>query len=372
MNGGATNDRRRLATRIMAAAAGLGVLGAAGILGFDWWAEGRFEQSTDDAYVKADYTTIAPKVSGYVAAVLVADNQPVNAGQVLARIDDADFRTALEQARADVAAGQASLANIRAQIEHQQLVVDGARATITADQAARGFAQQDFDRYRELYKTGFGTSQRAQQAEADIHEKAAALQRDQAALAAAEKQVEVLNSGLAKADADLRREQAVEHQAELNLGYTTIVAPIAGTVGNRSLRVGQYVQAGTQLMAVVPLQSVYVLGNFKETQLTHVEKGQPVEIAVDSFPGRVIHGHVDSLAPAAGQEFALLPPDNATGNFTKIVQRIPVKIALDADDPMVGRLRPGMSVEPTIDTKATVLAAESESDLPQGHKVASR
>ncbi len=372
MGGEAKSGWRQLVARIAGAGAAAGVLGGAGLWGYDWWIAGRFEQSTDDAYVKADYTTVAPKVSGYVAAVLVRDNQPVAAGQVLARIDDADFRTALDQAHAEVAAGEAGLANIRAQIEQQRLVIAEAHATVAADEAEQGFARQDFDRYRELFKTGFGTSLRAQQAEADIQEKTATLQRDQARQAAAEQQIDVLTSAEAKADADLRREQAVARQAQLNLGYTTVVAPIAGTVGNRSLRVGQYVQAGTQLMAVVPLQAVYVVGNFKETQLTHVEKGQSVKITVDSFPGQVIHGRVDSLAPAAGQEFALLPPDNATGNFTKIVQRIPVKIALRGDDPMVGRLRPGMSVETTIDTKAAVLAAAADDERREGHRLASR
>ena len=167
---------------------------------------------------------------------------------------------------------------------------------------------------------------------------------------AAERKVEVLQTARAQAVAGLDRARAAQRQAELNLSYTVITAPVDGTIGARSLRVGQYVQAGTQLMAVVPLHAVYVVANFKETQLTHVRGGQAVEIAVDGFPGVTLHGHVDSLSPASGLEFALLPPDNATGNFTKIVQRIPVRISLDQDQ-LQGRLRPGMSVEPTIDTK---------------------
>jgi membrane fusion protein (multidrug efflux system) len=344
--------------RILAGAAIVSLVGGAGWAAVDYRTSGRFLESTDDAYVKADYTTIAPKVSGYVAEVLVRDNQQVSAGQVLARIDDADFKNALAQASADVSAGEAAIGNIRAQIDQQQQVIAQAQAGIEADLAARTFALQDVDRYRALMKTGFGTVQRAQQAEADIQQKSAAVQRDRAALAAAQQETRVLQTALAKAQAALQHDQAVAGQAELNLGYTTITAPIAGTVGNRTLRVGQYVQAGTQLMAVVPLQSVYVVGNFKETQLTYVRAGQHAEIAVDSFPGVTIRGHVDSVAPAAGQEFSLLPPDNATGNFTKIVQRIPVKIVLDADDPLANLLRPGMSVESTIDTKLTVLAQD--------------
>jgi membrane fusion protein (multidrug efflux system) len=299
-------------------------------------------------------------VSGYLAEVLVKDNEPVAAGQVVARIDDADSRNALAQAQADVAASDADIRNIEAQIAQQQQVIAQAEAGIAADEAARTFSLQDADRYRDLMKTGFGTVQRAQQADADILQKTAALARDRAGLEAARKEVEVLSTAMAKARATLQKAQAVAQQAELNLSYATITAPIAGTVGNRTLRVGQYVQAGTQLMAVVPLQSVYVVGNFKETQLTHVRRGQAVTIVVDSFPDARIRGHVDSLAPAAGQEFSLLPPDNATGNFTKVVQRIPVKIILDSTDPAAQRLRAGMSVEPTIDTHATSLAEDDE------------
>jgi membrane fusion protein (multidrug efflux system) len=174
----------------------------------------------------------------------------------------------------------------------------------------------------------------------------------------AQQQVAVLQTAEAEARSQLRRAQAVEQQARLNLGYATITAPADGTVGARSLRVGQYVQAGTQLMAIVPLRSVYVVANYKETQLTNVRPGQPVDIAVDTFPGHAVHGVVDSIAPASGQQFALLPPDNATGNFTKIVQRIPVKIVLRDDTALAGMLRPGMSVEPTIDTRPAAARAQ--------------
>jgi len=180
-------------------------------------------------------------------------------------------------------------------------------------------------------------------------------------VAAAERQIGVFEGQLAQADATLAQQRAMEHQAELNLNlsYTTITAPVDGTVGVRTLRVGQYVEAGTQLMAVAPLQAVYVVANYKETQLTDVQPGQRVTIDIDTFPGTKVHGHVDSLAPASGQEFALLPPDNATGNFTKVVQRIPVKIEIDKNEPLLGRLRPGMSVEPTIDTRPVSAASSS-------------
>jgi membrane fusion protein (multidrug efflux system) len=323
----------------------------AAVYGSYYWTTGRFLVSTDDAYVQAHSVLISPKVSGYISEVPVDDNQAVTAGQVLARIEPQDYRTALDQARANVAAARASIDTFNQQIAQQRLVVEQDRQQVVADQAALVYSQQDFQRYTQLAKDGWGPVQRAQLAQADIREKDARLQHDTTVIAAAEKQIGVLQAQLSQADATLAQQQAIEHQAELNLSYTTITAPVDGTVAVRTLRVGQYVQAGTQLMAVVPLQAVYITANYKETQLTDVRPGQPVTIDVDTFPGTTVHGHVDSLAPASGQEFALLPPDNATGNFTKIVQRIPVKIVLDADSPLAKLLRPGMSVEPTIDTK---------------------
>jgi len=361
-----------LIKRVALTAGAVALVAAAVYYGHAYWTVGRFLESTDDAYLQADYTTIAPKVSGYIADVRVEDNQPVKAGEVLARIDDRDFKTALAQANADVDAAQAAIGNARAQIEQQGLTIDQARSAIDMDQAALRFAQQDQQRYAELARTGAGSIERSQRTQSDLQQRQAALRRDQAALGAAQQQVTVLQSQLAQAQATLEHANAVARQAELNLGYTTITAPLDGTVGARSLRVGQYVQAGTQLMAVVPLQAVYVVGNYKETQLTHVRAGQPATLTVDTFPGARIHGRVDSLAPASGLEFALLPPDNATGNFTKIVQRIPVKITVDADDPLLGRLRPGMSVEASIDTKATVLAEQQERQSQKAQALAER
>jgi membrane fusion protein, multidrug efflux system len=316
---------------------------------------GRYLESTDDAYVQADSTIIAPKVSGYLSQVLVSDNQPVKAGQVLARIDDRDFRTALDQAQADVSASDAEVRNLDAQLALQQPMIEQSSADVAAAEANLKFAQEEQTRYDQLMKSGSGTVQHAQQTDAAMREKTAQLQHDKSALLAARRRVDVLTTARAKAEAQLAHMRAVEQQAALNLSYTQIVAPVDGTVGARTLRVGQFVQAGTQLMAVVPLDAVYVVANFKETQLTNVRDGQPVELEVDSFHGTRLKGHVDSLSPASGLEFALLPPDNATGNFTKIVQRVPVKIVLDDHD-LAGLLRPGMSVEPTVDTKATVMA----------------
>lgn len=316
-----------------------------------YWDVGRFLVSTDDAYVQAHSVIISPQVSGSIVDVPVNDNQKVQAGQVLARIDPRDYETALAGARASVAAAQASIDNLRQQIDAQKLTVEEARAAVAADQAALTFSQEQDGRYERLARTGAGAMQDAQQWQSAILERRADVARDTAAVGVAQRQIDVLGTALAKAKATLQHEQAAAQQAELNLGYATITAPVDGTIADRTLRVGQYVQAGTQLMAVVPLQAVYVVGNYKETQLTDVHKGQPVAIDVDTFPGQTVHGVVDSIAPASGEEFSLLPADNATGNFVKIVQRIPVKIAIDPHDPLFGRLRPGMSVEPTINTK---------------------
>ena len=330
-------------------------IAAAADFGYDYLTTGRYLEATDDAYVKADSTTIAPKVSGYIAQVLVGDNETVKAGQVLARIDDRDFKAALDQARADVAAAEASVRNLDAQLELQKPIIEQGTADVVAADANLKFAQEERARYDELMKSGSGTIQRAQQTDAALRASNAQSQHAKSGLIAAQRKVDVLTTERAKAVAQLERARAVEEQASLNLSYTEITAPVNGTVGARSLRVGQFVQAGTQLMAVVPLDAVYVVANFKETQLTHVRAGQPVEINIDSFRGQTLRGHVDSLSPASGLEFALLPPDNATGNFTKIVQRVPVKIVLD-DPTLTGLLRPGMSAEPTVNTKATVLA----------------
>ncbi|PDT08851.1 MULTISPECIES: HlyD family secretion protein [unclassified Rhizobium] len=352
---------RSIVKRAVIAAALLAGVAFAGDYGYRYWTVGRFIETTDDAYVKADYTTVAPKVAGYVRQVLVNDNDVVKSGQVLARIDDRDFQAALSQARADLKAAEAAIANIDAQIALQQSVIGQARATIDASQASLDFAVSDAARSARLITSGAGTQSRAEQTQSARDQAAAAVERDRAALVAAENKVPVLRSQREQAVAERDRAAAATHQAELNLSYTDIVAAVDGTVGARSIRVGQYVTSGTQLMAVVPLHAVYIVANFKETQLTYVRPGQSVEIKIDSFPDMSIKGHVDSVSPASGLEFSLLPPDNATGNFTKIVQRIPVKIVID-DEALSGLLRSGMSVEPEVDTKA----AQSEASRAAG------
>jgi len=345
---------RAIKRAALALAVALGIAGAADF-GYGYLTTGRYLESTDDAYVKADSTLVSPKVSGYLAEVLVGDNEKVKAGQILARIDDRDFATALNQAHADVTGSKAAVKNLDAQIALQQPLIEQETADIAAAEANLQFAQEEQTRYDGLMKSGSGTVQRAQQSDAALRERTAQLQHGKSGLIAAQRKIDVLTTERAKAVAQLDHARAVEAQAALNLSYTEISAPVDGTVGARTLRVGQFVQAGTQLMAVVPLDAVYVVANFKETQLTHVRNGQPVDVRIDSFHGTRLRGHVDSLSPASGLEFALLPPDNATGNFTKIVQRVPVKIVLD-DHSLTGLLRPGMSAEPTVNTKATAVA----------------
>src|SRR3954468_3398922 len=347
-------SRQGMQRAALALAMSLCVAGAAAF-GHYYLVTGRYLETTDDAYVKADSTIIAPKVSGYISEVLVADNEKVAAGQPLARIDDRDFKTALDQARADVAASEAAVRNLDAQIALQEPLIQQQAAEVDASEATLKFAEEERTRYDGLMKSGSGTVQRAQQTDAALRAQTAQLQHGKSGLIAANRKIEVLSTERAKATAQVDRARAVEQQAALNLSYTQITAPVNGTVGARSLRVGQYVQAGTQLMAVVPLDAVYVVANFKETQLTGMRNGQPVELYIDSFQSTRLRGHVDSLAPASGLEFALLPPDNATGNFTKIVQRVPVKIVLD-DPSLNGLLRPGMSAVPTVNTKPAAVA----------------
>jgi membrane fusion protein (multidrug efflux system) len=337
--------------RSLLSVAALAALGFAGDGGYDYWKVGRFQQSIDDAYLRADFVTVTPWLSGHIVEVLVRDNEPVQAGQVLALLHDRDHRSALDQALADVATADATFANLDAQIAQQESVLDQERAEIAHDKASVAYAKSDNQRYEELRKAGYGSVQRAQQAETAMRQDMAHLRKSRAALVSGERRIDVLVSERKRAAALRERSLAAQHEAEGKLSHAAIVAPISGTVGALSLRVGQYVRAGTPLMAVVPLDAVYVVANYKETQLAAVQPGQPVTVEVDAFPGQPITGHVESLAPASGREFSLLPADNATGNFTKIVQRVPVKIALD-ETTLIGRLRPGMSARTTIDTRS--------------------
>jgi len=332
-------------------------IAVAGLVGLAWKADhlisgDNIHQVTDDAYVTADFTIVAPKVSGRIDKVDVEDNELVKQGHELAHIEDDDYRAALKTAEAEVASARADIANLAADLVRQDALVEQAKAAIVADDASLTFAKANAERYHNLSKGGAGTVEQQQSAESEFEQKKAIKTRDEAAVVAAEKQITVLQAQHARAEANLQRMQSQQKQAELNLSYTTIPAPVDGVVGARGVRVGAYVNPGTALLAVVPLQKAYVVANFQETQLTHVLPGQAADITVDTFPGEHIRAHVDSLAPATGVAFAPIQPDNATGNFTKVVQRIPVKIVFDEGQDIVKKVRVGMSVEAAIDTSS--------------------
>ncbi len=305
-------------------------------------------QSTDDAYVEADVTTIAPQISGTVDRVLIEDNQPVKAGDLLVTIDDRDFVVALDSAKAQVASAKASVASLQAQLARQETAIKQAQAVIVADEAEVKLAKANQGRYHRLASDGAGSVQALQQADAQLSIQQASLEKNQAGLLAARQQVDILRADLEKAEAAQAQAQAAQAGAELKLSYTRIAAPVDGTVGQKAVRVGAYVIPGKPLLEIVPLQAVYVSGNFRETQLANVRAGQGVQIEVDALPGETLKGKVKSLGPASGVSYSVVAPHNATGNFTKIVQRLPVHISIDPNQPAATRLRVGMSVIPTI------------------------
>ena len=302
-------------------------------------------ESTNDAYVTADFTLVAPRVAGQVSEVLVEDNQQVKAGQLMVRIDDRDFRAALLSAQADVAAAKASVANYDAEIARQPALVDQARATLRSDEASLEFARANDARYRNLSDAGAGTAEEQQHASSTLAEQLAQQSRDQAVFIATEQNLDVLRTQRDKAAGALEHAEAALEQAQLNLSYTEVRAPVDGKVGRRSVRVGAFVTPGASLLAIVPLSEAYIVANFQENQIARMHPGASVRIKVDSFPGLAIRGHIDSLAPATGLSFAPIAPDNATGNFTKVVQRVPVKITIDRGQQAASALSVGLSVE---------------------------
>jgi len=317
----------------------------------DWWTIGRFIETTDDAYVGGDVTVIAPKVAGFVDNVAVTDNQTVHAGDLLIKLDDRDYRALLARAEAAVAGARATLANLEATRRLQEQVIAEARASVTAADAEVVRSRYDAVRYRQLAADQFASAQRQQQADADHQKASAGAERARASVGAAERQLDVIASQKLQAEAALAQAIAERDIAGLNLSYTELRAPIDGTVGNRSARAGAYANVAAQLVAIVPSDGLWVDANFKEGQLAHMQPGMPAKIRADVLPGQVFIGHVESLAPATGAQFSVLPPENATGNFTKIVQRVPVRIRLDGDGGVLGRLRPGLSVTVDVDQR---------------------
>ena len=337
----------------------LAVLLAAGVIvvlvatQWDRWVGLAVRQVTDDAYVRGDITPLSAQVEGYARHVPVNDFQRVKQGELLVEIEDDNYRARVAQAEADLLGAQAAIENLKAQKAAQHSQVAEAEGAINATQADVERTRLEAARQRTLLATTFGTRQKVEQADAEAQRFAATLARNQAALDAQRRQLAVLDTQESQLRAEAKAKQAMLDLAKINLGYTRIVAPVDGMLSERGVRDGQYVHAGTQLISVVPLDNVWVVGNYKETQLTHVAIGQQAEIRVDTFPGVVVNATVDSIAPASGAQFSLLPPDNATGNFTKVVQRIPVKLRIGPDNPLAGKLRAGMSVTATILTDTT-------------------
>lgn len=320
-------------------------------LRFDEWVGNAVVQTTNDAYVRAELTRLASRVSGEVLTVAVTDFQRVKAGDLLIQIDPADYEAQVAQSEAAVAAAQAVLDNLANQIELQYATIAQAEASRLSAEALEVEAKQEQERQQSLTQTEAGTRQRLEQAVAGLAKAQADVRASRAVIAAQRHQLEVLQGTKKQRAADLDATKATLASAKLKLSYTKITAPFDGVVGERQVQPGDYVNIGTNLINVVPLPKVYVVANYKETQLTHVAPGQPVEITVDSFPRERLRGRVERIAPATGAQVALLPPDNATGNFTKVVQRIPVRIQLDDNQPLLARLVPGMSVVTRIDTK---------------------
>jgi membrane fusion protein (multidrug efflux system) len=315
--------------------------------------EGNAEwQTTDDAYLQADLTPIAAKVAGYVRALPVQDFDRVHAGDVLAQIVDDDYRATVAQLTASVASATAQVQALKAQRELQEANVQAAKATIDATAANAEQNTRDIARQERLLKTGSSSTESSEKLQTLRAQLAAQLAQNRAQAIAATRQLAVLAAQQAQAEASVAAQLASLDLAQINLGYTRIVAPQDGVIGQRQIKPGQYVGVGGQVTTLTPLPHVWVIANYKETQLTHVAVGQQAEISVDTFPGHRLRGHVLAFAPGAGSQFALLPPDNATGNFTKVVQRIPVKIAIDDADGLLDRLRPGMSVVSRVDTRS--------------------
>jgi membrane fusion protein (multidrug efflux system) len=315
------------------------------------WESNARIQSTDDAYLQADLTPIAAKVSGYVRSIPVQDFERVKGGQLLVQLVDDDYKATVDQLTASVLAAEAQIEALKAQRSLQGANVEAAKATVAATTANVEQNGRDLARQQKLLATGSSSTEASEKLQTARAQLAAQLDQTRAQAAAAGRQLQVLAAQEAQAEASLAAQRAALVNAKISLGYTSIIAPQDGVIGVRQVKPGQFVPVGGQVTTLTPLPNVWVVANFKETQLTHMAVGQKATIQVDTFPGRKLEGHVQSFAPGSGQQFSLLPPDNATGNFTKVVQRIAVKILIDHADGLTDRLRPGMSVVATVETR---------------------
>jgi membrane fusion protein (multidrug efflux system) len=342
---------RGIGQKLLAATVLAGALGFGGYEGYHWWMDGRFVVSTDDAYVQADITTISAKVSGYVAEVPVASNQKVKAGDLIAKIDDGDYRLALRSARDKLATQQSAIARIGRQIEAARASVAQAAAQVEAAQAEAARAASDYARQVELSRSDYATRAKLDQAKAERDRTEAVVTGAQAALAAAGANVDVLAAQQVEAERVAKEQETAVAKAERDLSFTEIRAPVDGVIGNKSVEIGTFLQPGTRLAALVPLSTAHIDANFKETQLASLQPGQHVKISVDAYPDHDIEGTIESVSPASGSVFSLLPAENATGNFTKIVQRVPVRISVPDEVAQQGLLRPGLSVVVSVDAR---------------------
>lgn len=329
-----------------------------------WWLSGRFIESTDNAYLQADSVVVAPKVGGYVAEVLVHDNERVEPGQPLARLDARQYQAALDEAQATVTSRQADVARAEADLVQQKANIAQAQAEVLGARANVSYAASQVARYAPLVKIGAESEERTAELRNAQTRAATTLSANEAALRAAQVQTGTQQAKLEQARAQLTVAQAAARRSEIDLQDTVIRSTLAGRVADRSVRVGQFAQPGTRLLTVVPVQDLYLTANFKETQVGHMRAGQPVRIHVDALPDDDLYGKVESLSPGTGAQFALLPPQNATGNFTKIVQRVPVRIRLDLV-PQRARaaLVPGLSVTVDVDTRTQNAASAA---IPAG------
>jgi membrane fusion protein (multidrug efflux system) len=331
--------------------------------GLEYTLVGRFYVSTDDAYVRANNTTLGARVSGHIAAILPGDNAVVHTGDVIFRIDDGDYRIAVDAARTKIATQQATIDRIGRQVTAQESAVAQAKAQLVSAEAGMKRADLDFERQQTLSTKGFATHATFEQSEAGRDQGAAAVKAAQAAYDAARDNVDVTKAQQAEARAQLAELQTALAKAQRDLDFTSVRAPVDGTFSNRLVNTGDFVVVGQRLANVVPLNDVFIDANFKETQLKRIRPGQPVTISVDAYGHRKFAGFVDSISPAAGSVFTLLPPDNATGNFTKIVQRLPVRVRVPKEVAKQNLLRAGMSVYATVDTREGAADADSEADL---------
>jgi membrane fusion protein (multidrug efflux system) len=338
--------------RVLLAAVLLAVVVIGGLWAADWWFVGRFIESTDDAYLQADSVTVAPKVSGYIVQVYVADNQTVSAGAPLVRLDSRHYQAALDQLTATTAARKADIARAEADLLLQRANIAQARAQLEGARTNESYALSQIRRYEPLVSAGAETGERLAELRNAHNQAAATLEADKAALQSAEQQIGSTQAQILQARAQLEAAAASAESARLDAEDTVVKSSIAGRVGDRTVRVGQYVQPGTRLMTIVPVQDIYLEANFKETQIGLMRAGQPATIHIDALSGADLHGTVASFAPGTGSEFALLPPQNATGNFTKIVQRVPVRIHVDAGEEARKVLVPGLSVTVKVDTRS--------------------